>query len=1129
MYDDENELGNEGLEENDGLSDIGSSDDESVQSPQPQTDNGGGQSLVQNVKSFINKFIKFWRKLPSSVKGILLSTAGYVLLFFGIVIMIFLFSGSATGVAEELWQSLQESAEAVETFFEKTGNFFTGQGFVTNQEEASNQEKKYFEKLDDIYNHFLDKYNVHIDTSLITATLFYGKGMSDYIDDAEITSDDSDDDEAMYKDMSKFYRVARRHIKSLAKFQIIEKTTYNGCDSEEYFSIEPESAKEIADNWLGTYIVSYNSQITMNIQPYEFVSYPDIEGNARSIQWCEYEDAHKQLGQYYLDDKDILEEYQRDYDKCVSSQKSACRSACPVTYGVDALGNQYPIRDASCVSSCNSASYCPAEKAELEEKQKAFNSNWIDNGLYTEERDTISCTNSYPQWSEWTLLSYSGDKYVNREVISSQLKEEKLSYNQNSGSLISCSAKPSIVKSYDTSIEREGVYYYKLLSRNAELFEDLSFIERYYPDEVDIEDSTQEAAYELVDGIYDMYEYISNRKEYCMLPSNNMYGGSNYFSEDTAGFINQIANIVVDYYEGTGLFPSATIGQATHESAHGSSDVAVNGHNYFGIKALGCGAENVKVAGVSRPGENGNTCTDDYNLNDYWDGSIYKNCDTCIAYRAYNSFEQSMMDHAWLIRNSRYQCNGKENGKEQLQCIVNVGYAEDTSYFPKVYEYMQDYNLEQFDITSATVVPNDVTLVGSGSFGLNNWLFVGDSFTDLLDGTSSKGSAWPEAEVWTENYASKDGFNVFGYSGYTTAEIYDKLQSGSGLPSSANGIVVLAGINDLKDGRSIPEIKSSMGDIVDFLQSKYPNTPIYIQKVFPFADWTVCNEDSENKDVPGNTNSVNNLSKEYVNLANEKGNVYVVDTRSGFINDCGMIGDRSYDGTHISPDYYDDWLANIKSALKDAGATSSGSSSGSFGSGSNSLATLQTNCIPWTSNGSGTINGTINGVRTTLDRSSQEYLTFWGSNNNLFYSSDTDLVDECTWYAHGRGLEILTSNGMSLSQAREYLDPMNRHAKYWYSLNMQSESFNWNGDVNQPMPGAIIVWSSDTYGHVAIVEKVYQNENGETLVDISHGGKSINGFKFEQGLTISQIEHKYGYDFLGYVYLLSLKKGYENE
>lgn len=148
---------------------------------------------------------------------------------------------------------------------------------------------------------------------------------------------------------------------------------------------------------------------------------------------------------------------------------------------------------------------------------------------------------------------------------------------------------------------------------------------------------------------------------------------------------------------------------------------------------------------------------------------------------------------------------------------------------------------------------------------------------------------------------------------------------------------------------------------------------------------------------------------------------------------------------------------------------------------------------------------------------------FWFSNNNISYASG--FVGQCTWYAFGRANEILDYAGSNLTW--KYAPD----AKEWLSYNIASgdQAFSYSTNVNEPKEGAIIVWSSNQWGHVAIVEKV--NDDGtidysEANVSSVRGSHNPYGFRYQSHIsytntgfgTISNIWN--GYEFLGYIYMI---------
>lgn len=150
---------------------------------------------------------------------------------------------------------------------------------------------------------------------------------------------------------------------------------------------------------------------------------------------------------------------------------------------------------------------------------------------------------------------------------------------------------------------------------------------------------------------------------------------------------------------------------------------------------------------------------------------------------------------------------------------------------------------------------------------------------------------------------------------------------------------------------------------------------------------------------------------------------------------------------------------------------------------------------------------------------------FYYSDNNVSYKSNTDLVGQCTWYAVGRANEILSAVNSDLRLERA------PHAKYWYqdNIDQKANAFSYSPNVNEPKVGAIIVWSSDEFGHVAVVEVV--NDDGtidysEANISTVKNDSNPYGFRYQSNVsytgtgegTISNIWQ--GYSFVGYIYVI---------
>lgn len=102
------------------------------------------------------------------------------------------------------------------------------------------------------------------------------------------------------------------------------------------------------------------------------------------------------------------------------------------------------------------------------------------------------------------------------------------------------------------------------------------------------------------------------------------------------------------------------------------------------------------------------------------------------------------------------------------------------------------------------------------------------------------------------------------------------------------------------------------------------------------------------------------------------------------------------------------------------------------------------------------------GMPTELGEGAEFYFT---SKNRLY----SKFLGQCTWYAFGRANEILANAGSDL----KWNYAGNANEWYNYNLSLGTNGFKSSRDV--PKVGAIIVWGNGTFGHVAIVEKVYDD------------------------------------------------------
>ena len=150
-------------------------------------------------------------------------------------------------------------------------------------------------------------------------------------------------------------------------------------------------------------------------------------------------------------------------------------------------------------------------------------------------------------------------------------------------------------------------------------------------------------------------------------------------SKKTDNFISKISPLAVQDMKATGVLASLTIAQAILESGWGESTLAAKANNLFGIKA-----------GSSWTGRVYNINTKEYR----GDVAYVTNAD----FRAYNSWQDSILDHSKLLQGKRYAKVLKAtNYKDACQEVYNAGYATSSSYPQQLITLIEQYGLYKFD------------------------------------------------------------------------------------------------------------------------------------------------------------------------------------------------------------------------------------------------------------------------------------------------------------------------------------------------------------------------------------------------------------------------------------------------
>jgi mannosyl-glycoprotein endo-beta-N-acetylglucosaminidase/stage II sporulation protein P len=156
----------------------------------------------------------------------------------------------------------------------------------------------------------------------------------------------------------------------------------------------------------------------------------------------------------------------------------------------------------------------------------------------------------------------------------------------------------------------------------------------------------------------------------------------------TADYITKYSKDVIDSTANTGLFPSVMMAQGILESANGTSRLAADYNNHFGIKANGGWAYG-KVLMPTTEEVNGQT----QHIQAY--------------FRSYpTSFDGFVDRNNFLKGNSRYANHGVFTAgtpEEQAQDLLDAGYATESNYASQLINLINQFNLKDLDAVKPNV------------------------------------------------------------------------------------------------------------------------------------------------------------------------------------------------------------------------------------------------------------------------------------------------------------------------------------------------------------------------------------------------------------------------------------------
>lgn len=154
-------------------------------------------------------------------------------------------------------------------------------------------------------------------------------------------------------------------------------------------------------------------------------------------------------------------------------------------------------------------------------------------------------------------------------------------------------------------------------------------------------------------------------------------------------YIEKYKYLAISEMEKTGIPASITLAQALHESANGTSQIAVNANNHFGVKCT----RNWSGKGYYRNGNKRNSCFRKYETVE-------------AAYADRSNFLSNNKNYAFLFKFKKTQY------KKWAYGLQRSGYARTKTYASHLLRTIKLYDLHQFDYAKLdTVIVNDSSII----------------------------------------------------------------------------------------------------------------------------------------------------------------------------------------------------------------------------------------------------------------------------------------------------------------------------------------------------------------------------------------------------------------------------------
>lgn len=163
-------------------------------------------------------------------------------------------------------------------------------------------------------------------------------------------------------------------------------------------------------------------------------------------------------------------------------------------------------------------------------------------------------------------------------------------------------------------------------------------------------------------------------------------------------FIASVSGGAQQFQRTSNVFASVTLAQAALETGWGA----------FVPVDYQSGKKSYNLFGVKGDGTNGHVTA--YT----WEVENGQRVNVLADFRAYNSFAESIADHAQVLMNDRYApVRNAQTPEEAANLLHSCGYATDPDYGTKLISIISTYNLKQYDLPKVTPPTLDATVANA--------------------------------------------------------------------------------------------------------------------------------------------------------------------------------------------------------------------------------------------------------------------------------------------------------------------------------------------------------------------------------------------------------------------------------